>query len=143
MSQDMERLASEPEVRMLTPGPLGAAGMRATNLLDLGALAGARGLKRAAVQSFMKEVETVGIQIALQSATKLLELTAQINQSQINQIVAEIKQIPTFTVPPQQTGLLGLLGRQPLTPIVEPPRFVSLDAVLAVLNAALRTTITE
>lgn len=139
----MERLATEPDVRMTPPSVMGGGpSLHATSLMDLGALAGARGLKRGAVQKFMATVQSVAIQVSLQSASELLELTAGINQAQINQIIAEVRALPRVHAPTARTGLMALLGQPPALGH-EQPVFVSLDAVLAVLNAALRTAVSE
>lgn len=143
MSQEMERLVTDSEVRMTPPSTMGGGpSLHVTSLVDLGALAGARGLKRDAVQKFISTVQAVAIQTALGSAGQLLELTAHINQAQINQIVAEVRALPRISAPPSQSGLMALLGRPPIA-APEQPAYVSLDAVLAILHAALRTAVNE
>jgi len=134
----------EQPVRMMPHGAMGPGSQsQAAHLLQLGAMAGARGVDAAMVTKFHGRVQDLAVNVTLAASKELLELVDGVVQARLNEVGAAINGLHRTTLMPQPLpqGTLDRLLNRPLVAYVDPsvpqPAHVSLDAVQQIIAAAI------
>lgn len=124
-------------VRMRPMGPTGPGVQpQGRSMLELGSIAGARGLTNAQVQRLFSLFQDLAIGAMVDGAHQVLNAVQDVTDSQILEIAEAIKRLPAIQIQAQPPTLWQQFTRQ--TNIVPPqPLYVSMDSVLAIVNAAL------
>lgn len=135
----------QQQPHMMPPGSMGPGSRhQAVHLLQLGALAGARGMSEAAVTTFHGKVQDLAVQVTLASARELMELVDQVVQARLNEVAAAINGLhrttPMAMLPPQGALSRLLNGVQQPDPTVPQPAYVSLDGVQQIIASAIAQT---
>lgn len=128
---------NDVSVRMRPVGPTGPGPRpQGRSMLELGSIAGARGLTNAQVQHLFGLFQDVAIGAMVDGAKQVLDAVQDVTDAQILEIAEAIKRIPAIQIQAQPPSLWSQIRG---VPQVMPPQpmYVSLDAVLAIVNAAL------
>ncbi len=150
MSDSSNQVSVQPTgVWALPSGPMGSGtSLDTMDVVNFTSIAAARGLEGATINKLMQQMQANSMRANLASVNDVLELVKEANMARINRVIQQVRAIPTTTLagPPPATGWRAALGLQPAADYYQQqqrqvntaqPAYVSVDAVLAILTAAL------
>lgn len=127
-------------VRVMPPPPMGANGLDAGQMAQLGAAASALGWEQGRVARLVATVQAVSAQTALTSIAAIMGDMKEVLAARIARIIQDVRALPTTVqapAQPQPGGLRALLGGlPPAVPTGNEVTYVRLDMVLQILTAA-------
>lgn len=104
--------------------------LSATQLAELGAVLGARGLQKSAVVGLLHTIQEVAVKTVVEMAPTLLSKMDELDKSKFHVAIQQIMALPTLPVPTQIPTTMQRFAGTPL-PTVD---YISRDAVLQLLQ---------